>query len=222
MSQQVLGINDAEGTIHAEGEKERTAESTYMRSKLHLVHSSHLPATAAVGDPDVTLVVWSPRRLTRSDSLPSSSRLAPLERMLDTSLAVSIRRSSMNPGLLAMALPISSAARISPCALMMVDFFSSCALRTVNLARSACCCATCLDSTACSNVGEKDRWVMDTSSSSRLKSLARSTSRFLMVRDTTSLCVISWEALYCATTLLSTSLMIDGSTFSSWSLPRVR
>merc|ERR1719282_73043 len=49
-----------------------------------------------------------------------------------------------------------------------------------------------------------------------LKSPARATRRCLITRLTSSRCVTSCEALYCATTLFKTSLTIEGKTFSSF------
>lgn len=57
--------------------------------------------------------------------------------------------------------------------------------RTMNLARSASCCATCLRSTACVYSLLKVRLVMDTSSSTILKKYARCVRMRLMSRLTT-------------------------------------
>jgi hypothetical protein len=57
--------------------------------------------------------------------------------------------------------------------------------------------------------------VRETSSSMMLNLAALLTRLSRTSLDTFSRCVINWLALNCATTLLSTSLTIDGSTRSS-------
>ena len=59
------------------------------------------------------------------------------------------------------------------------------------------------------------RTVSETSSSRMLKRAALRERLSLTSLATISLCVISWLALNCATTLFSTSLTIDGNTLSS-------
>mmetsp|Transcript_38971 Transcript_38971/g.81507 ORF Transcript_38971/g.81507 Transcript_38971/m.81507 type:complete len:237 (+) Transcript_38971:271-981(+) len=161
---------------------------------------------------------WLPR-LINKDSDERTIRLLDLARIWEISFAVEIRRSSTKPGFALIASPIIAADCRSPSAWMIVFFFSSWAFRTKYRARSACCCATCLASTAFSYSGLKLRCVIATSSKRMWKSLARCTSRCRIMRLTSSRCMMSWAALYCATTLFSTSLIIDGNTFSSKSVP---
>mmetsp|Transcript_51798 Transcript_51798/g.160672 ORF Transcript_51798/g.160672 Transcript_51798/m.160672 type:complete len:229 (-) Transcript_51798:248-934(-) len=166
------------------------------------------------------LVFDPPMRLSSRDSVESTMRLLDRASSCEISFATVMRRSSTKPGLALMASPIISADFRSPSALMMVLFFSSCALSTVYRARSDCCAATCFCSTAFSYSGLKLRCVIATSSSKMLKSFARSTSRCRIIRLTSSRCRMSWLALYCATTLFRTSFTMEGKTFSSKSVPR--
>ena len=66
-----------------------------------------------------------------------------------------------------------------------------------------------------SRAGLGQHTVKETSSSMILNLAARLDKFSLTSRATFSRCVISWLALNCATTLLSTSLTMDGSTRSS-------
>mmetsp|Transcript_51797 Transcript_51797/g.160668 ORF Transcript_51797/g.160668 Transcript_51797/m.160668 type:complete len:229 (-) Transcript_51797:248-934(-) len=168
------------------------------------------------------LVFDPPMRLSSRDSVESTMRLLDRASSCEISFATVMRRSSTKPGLALMASPIISADFRSPSALMMVLFFSSCALSTVYRARSDCCRATCFCSTAFSYSGLKLRWVIATSSNRMLKSLARSTSRCRIMRLTSSRCKMSWLALYCATTLFRTSFTMEGKTLSSNSVPSDR
>ena len=82
-------------------------------------------------------------------------------------------------------------------------------------ARARTCCATCFASTAAVNSLPNLRSVIETSSSRMWNSVARFVSSSRTSRETASRFVMSCSALYCATTALSTSLPIDGSTRSS-------
>ena len=110
----------------------------------------------------------------------------------------------------------------SPSALMTADRLSCLAFSTMNLARSASCCATCLASMAAVYSRPKVSAVMDTSSRSMLKPAARWMSCERTARDTCSRWVMSCEALYCATTDLRVSWTMDGRTRSLKSVPRLR
>ena len=107
------------------------------------------------------------------------------------SLAASILRSVMNAGLFAMASPINFADFASPSALITALRLSWIAFSTMNLARSASCCATCLASIAAVYSRPNVSAVMDTSSRSMLNPAARLMSCDRTANETCSRWVMS-------------------------------
>nr|GMD35058.1 hypothetical protein F751_3886 [Ipomoea batatas] len=132
-------------------------------------------------------------RLSSKSSELKYTLLAEDEIVLAISRAASIFLSVMKAGLLAIAWPISCALLASPCALIIALRLSCSAFSTMNLALSASCAATCFASMAAVNSRPKVRLVIDTSSSAMLKLAAL------------SLWVMSWLALYWATTAFKVS-----------------
>ena len=101
------------------------------------------------------------------------------------SSAVSIRRSSTRPSpALVRAVAKSSAASVSPSAMIMAAFFVCSAFSTRNLAFSASCCATCFSSTATVNSRPKVKCVMEMSSRIKPNCSARLVSSLLTRAET--------------------------------------
>jgi hypothetical protein len=152
---------------------------------------------------------------TRSWSLFKRKRLREVLMVFAMSVAASIFFSWMKAGFAATWVPIRRAASASPCALMILASFSYSADWTTNFARSAYWNAICFASIASVNSFPKPKCVIETSSTIMLKSSARRMRLSRIRRLTCSRMVRSYEALWTATTLFSTSFTIDGRTRSS-------
>ena len=113
-------------------------------------------------------------KFMRRVSASRKTRLRERAMMLAISRDASILRSSRKAGDVARASPRSSAALASPFAAMMRERLSCSAYWTRYLARSACCWAICFSSMAFWNSLPKRKSLMETSSSTMLKSLRRS------------------------------------------------
>jgi hypothetical protein len=98
---------------------------------------------------------------------------------------------------------------------MITAFLSYNAFYTKYFALSASYYAIYFSSIALVNSTPNARSVIDTSSIMIIKSAALSSSVFLIRKLICSLYVNNYDALYCATTDLSTSLTIEGKTLAS-------